>query len=189
MISKYVAHLPVYRQRQQVKRYGIELAEATRYDGIKAPADVIMPLVELRRQRLLQAHYLMVDETPIHVLDREKPGTTHQGYYWVYYDPLDREAFFDYQKSRSRDGPNTQLKDFSGDLQSDGYSGYDEAAARAGSLWLTEWPMRAVILSRLPTVIRSGQTRCFFTCKRSMTYNVMRAPTRYRSKSATIASK
>lgn len=132
MISKYVAHLPVYPQRQQFKRYGIELAESTLYDGIKASADVIMPLVELRRQRLLQAHYLMVDETPIHVLDREKPGTTHQGYYWVYYDPLGREALFDYQKSRSRDRPNTQLKDFSGDLQSDGYSGFDEAAARAG---------------------------------------------------------
>jgi len=131
MISKYVDHLPVYRQRQQFKRYGIDLAESTLYDWIKASADVIMPLVELQRQRVLQAHYLMVDETPIHVLDREKPGTTHQGYYWVYYTPLGREAFFDYQKSRSRDGPNTQLKDFSGYLQSDGYSGYNEVAARA----------------------------------------------------------
>lgn len=132
MISKYVDHLPVYRQRQQFKRYGIELAESTLYDWIKASADVIMPLVERQRQRVLRVHYLMVDETPIYVLDREKPGTTHQGYYWVYYDPLGREAFFDYHKSRSRDGPNTQLKDFRGYLQSDGYSGYDEIAARAG---------------------------------------------------------
>lgn len=131
MISKYVDHLPVYRQRRQFKRYGIELAESTLYDWIKGAADAIMPLVELQRRRVLQSHYLMVDETPIRVLDRDKPGTTHQGYYWVYYDPVGRAVFFDYRKSRSRDGPNTMLKDFSGYVQSDGYSGYNEVAARA----------------------------------------------------------
>jgi len=30
----------------------------------------------------------MADETPIPVWDPTKPGKTHLGYHWVYYDPV-----------------------------------------------------------------------------------------------------
>jgi len=32
----------------------------------------------------LNSNYLNADETTIKVLDKNKKGTTHQGYYWVY---------------------------------------------------------------------------------------------------------
>jgi hypothetical protein len=66
----------------------------------------------------------MADETPIPVLTEDKPGATHKGYIWVYYDPLRRMVLFDYRKSRSREGPNEILKDFKGKLQTDGYEAY-----------------------------------------------------------------
>jgi transposase len=131
LISKYIDHLPYYRQLQQFKRFGLELAESTVCDWGKAGSDLVQPLVDLLKKQVLSASYLMADETPIKVLDPAKKGTTHQGYYWVYYDPLGKQVFFDYQKSRSREGPNTILKQFKGYLQTDGYKAYNEIGARA----------------------------------------------------------
>jgi hypothetical protein len=67
----------------------------------------------------------MADETPIPVLTKDKPGSTHKGYHWVYYDPVRRLVLFDYRKSRGREGPDEILKEFKGYLQVDGYSGYN----------------------------------------------------------------
>jgi len=33
---------------------------------------------------VLQSCYLQADETPIKVVDKDKKGGTHIGYYWVY---------------------------------------------------------------------------------------------------------
>ena len=129
-ISKFVDHLPLYRQIQQFKRLGMDLADSTINGWVKATDELVEPLVNLQKDAVLQANYLMVDETPIKVLDPDKKGTTHRGYYWVYYDPLEKQIFFDYQKSRSREGPNIILKHFSGHLQTDGYSGYNDVGAR-----------------------------------------------------------
>jgi transposase len=114
LISKYIDHLPFYRQLQQFKRFGLELAESIVCDWGKAGSDLVQPLVDLLKKQVLSASYLMAHETPIKVLDPAKKGTTHQGYYWVYYDPLGKQVFFDYQKSRSREGPKPILKQFKG---------------------------------------------------------------------------
>jgi hypothetical protein len=66
----------------------------------------------------------MADETRISVLTKDKPGATHKGYYWVYYDPVNKLAVFDYQKSRGQEGPNGMLEAFDGHLQTDGYVAY-----------------------------------------------------------------
>jgi transposase len=129
-ISKYVDHLPLYRQVQQFNRLGINLAESTVNGWIKATSELIEPVAELMRDQVLQSGYLMADETPIKVQDPGIKGKNHQGYYWVYYDPLSKQIFFDYQKGRGREGPNKILKDFKGYLQTDGYGGYNELGKR-----------------------------------------------------------
>jgi transposase len=129
-MSKFLDHLPLNRQIGQFSRIGIELPQSTLCGWVKATYDLILPLVILIREKTLEMIYLMVDETPIKVLDPGKKGKTHRGYYWVYYDPLSRQVFFDYRKGRGRDGPNEVLKDFNGFLQTDGYTGYDEVHAR-----------------------------------------------------------
>jgi transposase len=126
LISKYIDHLPLYRQQQQFLRIGVEIPESTLCGWVKRSARLLSPLYERLKDQVLSSDYLQADETPIRVLDPMKSGTTHQGYYWVYYDPIDRAGFFDYQKGRSRAGPNRILQDFKGCLQTDGYNGYDE---------------------------------------------------------------
>jgi hypothetical protein len=72
-----------------------------------------------------QSHYLMADETPIPVLTKDKPGSTHKGYHWVYYSHLERRVCFDYRKGRGREGPREFLEGFRGALQTDGYAAYN----------------------------------------------------------------
>lgn len=125
LISKYVDHLPLYRQRLQFRRLGIALAESTLCGWVEACCDLLNPLYEALRHEILAASYLMGDETPIRVLDNSKPGKCHLGYHWVYLAPLVKLVCFDYQPSRSRDGPQNLLKNFAGHLQTDGYAAYE----------------------------------------------------------------
>lgn len=130
LISKYVDHLPLYRQLQQFRREGIRLPPSTLDGWVKSSCRLLMPLAEALKGEVMEVSYLMADETPIRVQDRHKKGKTHQGYYWVYYDPLMPKAYFDYRKSRSRAGPNDLLSHFEGFLQTDAYNGYDEIIRR-----------------------------------------------------------
>jgi hypothetical protein len=72
-------------------------------------------------QLLLQSDYLQADETTIKVLDKDKNGSTHLGYYWVYRAPVSNIAVFEYQKGRGQESPLQFLKDFKGYLQCGGY--------------------------------------------------------------------
>jgi hypothetical protein len=90
-----------------------------------AASNLIAPLADVLQRKVLSSFYLEADETPIRVLDRDKKGKTHRGYYWVYHDPLNNLVLFDYREARGRDGPRELLKDFKGYLQTDGYSAYE----------------------------------------------------------------
>lgn len=125
MVSKYVDHLPFYRQRKIFKRQDIELSESTMNGWFSASCRLLEPLYDALRDNIQAAPYLMADETPIPVLTKNKPGSTHKGYFWVYYDPLGAAAYFDYRNGRGREGPNGFLKNFKGALQTDGYVAYD----------------------------------------------------------------
>lgn len=124
LISKYVDHLPFYRQVQMYKRQGITIAESTINGWFNATCRLIEPLYETLKRKTLSVDYLMADETPLPVQTNDKPNSTHKGFDWVYFAPVEGLVLFDYRKSRSREGPDEILKDFSGYLQTDGYEAY-----------------------------------------------------------------
>lgn len=124
LVSKFVDHLPFYRLVKMLKRQGVDIAESTINGWFNAACNLLSPLYEALMKKLLSASYLMADETPIPVLTKDKPGSTHKGYHWVYYDPGNKLVLFDYQKTRSREGPDGMLEHFSGYLQTDGYAAY-----------------------------------------------------------------
>lgn len=125
IIDKYVDHLPLYRQMERFKREGINIPYSTIGDWIKNGCTLIDPLGQALLKLILESNYLHADETPAKVLDKNKKGTTHRGYYWVYHNSIDGLVWFDYQESRGREGPIEMLKDFKGYLQTDGYAVYD----------------------------------------------------------------
>jgi transposase len=83
--------------------------------------------------------YLQADETPIKVLDSDKKGAAHQGYYWVYHAPLDGTVLFDYSPTHGSIAPLPILGNFKGYLQSDGYVVYDKYARSNNITHLACW--------------------------------------------------
>jgi hypothetical protein len=126
LVSKFVDHLPYYRQSQIFKRQGLHIPDSTIGGWAnKTIENWLAPLWEVMKAQLLSSDYIGVDETPIRVLSGEKEGSSHRGYHWVYYGPVNKLVVFDYRPSREREGPKSFLKDFTGYLQSDGYTAYD----------------------------------------------------------------
>jgi len=124
--AKYEDHLPLYRQRRMLLRDKVDIAESTIGDWVKQGLDLLTPLFEHLTTKIKSSGYLMADESPIAVLESVKPGATHKGYYWVYFDPVSHLIAFQYHKSRSGDAPAGVLNDFKGYLQTDGYAAYNQ---------------------------------------------------------------
>jgi transposase len=125
VIDKYVDHLPLHRQQQRFSRDGLNIPYSTITDWVGSTCTLITPLYEVLKKKVLHSPYLHADETPLKVLDKDKKGSTHRGYYWVYHNSLDDLVFFDYQQGRGREGPQQILEGYSGYLQTDGYSVYN----------------------------------------------------------------
>ncbi|MDA3821995.1 MAG: IS66 family transposase [Bacteroidales bacterium] len=125
MVDKFVDHLPVYRQIERFKREEVKLSSSTLNGWQESICNLLEPLYDTLKHRVLAQGYLQVDETPIQVLDKQKKGKTHRGYHWIYHSPLEKTVLFDYNTGRSREGPTKLLKNFKGYLQTDGYAVYD----------------------------------------------------------------
>ena len=124
-VSKYGDHLPLYRQEEIFHRQGVELSRQTMCDWMRDGAELVSPLYELMKQRVLGSKALQTDDTPVPVLDPDLPRT-RTGRIWTYVgDDEHPYTVYDYTPNRSRDGPEEFLKEFRGYLQADAYSGYD----------------------------------------------------------------
>jgi transposase len=132
LVEKYVDHLPLYRQAKRYERLGVALSESTLGDIMAVCAALLGPLYEAHRQEVLSSGYLHVDETTIKVQDSDKKGATHRGYYWVFYDNLNRSVLFAYDPGRGRAAPQQMLEGYRGYLQSDGYAVYEEIGEQEG---------------------------------------------------------
>jgi transposase len=123
--SKYADHLPLYRLEQIVSRSGVRLARSTLCDWMKAAAELLTPLAQLMRQRILQSRALYSDDTPV---PYQLPGQdkTQSGHLWLYIgDPQHPYALFDFTKHYRRDGPEGILRGYRGYLHADALAQYE----------------------------------------------------------------
>ena len=123
--DKYIDHLPLYRQAKRYEREGMRIPDATLGDWLRQSVQLLEVIYSKIKEKVLQSGYLMGDETTIKVLESDKKGSTHLGYYWVYYDPVDKLPLFIYQQGRAAVYPKEHLASFSGYLQTDGYDAYE----------------------------------------------------------------
>lgn len=131
-VNKFVYHLPIDRQVKQFKQEGVIIPANTINGWQERVALLLEPLYIKQGQIIVKQGYVQADETPIRVLDKNKKGTTHRGYFWLYHSPIQKAVYFDYQSGRGREGPTKFLKDFKGYLQTDGYVAYDYFATKEG---------------------------------------------------------
>jgi transposase len=125
LVSKFVDHLPEYRQIEIFKRENVNIPSSTLNDWIHGSAKLLGALTNIMQSELLSSGYVQADETTIKVLDGSKKGQTHLGYIWTYYGPEKKIVVFDYHKGRGREGPQEMLGNYQGYLQTDGYEVYD----------------------------------------------------------------
>ena len=130
LTDKYMDHLPLYRQKQRFARENIPIASSTIEGWVKQGLERLEPLYRQLRFDIKAKGYLQVDETSIKVLESDKKGAAHMGWYWVYHSPLDGMVLMDYQPTRGAVGAKDMLGHFSGYLQSDGYGVYEKIGQR-----------------------------------------------------------
>ncbi|WP_286861449.1 MULTISPECIES: IS66 family transposase [Sphingobacterium] len=75
------------------------------------------------QKEALKSDYLM-DETTVRVMDKNKKGKTHRGYFWTIQSPVTNLTFFEYHSGRGQEIQKKILRNYKGYLQSDGYVGY-----------------------------------------------------------------
>lgn len=140
LVGKYQDHLPLHRQIGIFARAGVQLKASTVSDWVQGAAELLKPLYEKLRERVLGCDYIQVDESIIPVLDKDKPGAARKGYHWVVRSPELKSLFFHYDKgSRAQYVVVELLKDFQGAVQSDGYGAYDIYENKQGVLLLGCW--------------------------------------------------
>jgi transposase len=126
MVSKFIDHLPFYRQVQIFKRDGMKIAESTITGWFRKTCQLLAPLYDLMTSYISTSDYIQADESPIAVLSSQKPGSTHKGYQWVFLLPKCQMVVFQYHPTRGKSVPQDVLENFQGCLQTDGYAGYDQ---------------------------------------------------------------
>jgi transposase len=125
LVGKFADHLPLYRLEDILTRHGVHLSRSTLCDWVRNAADLLGPLAELQKTRVLQSPVLWTDDTQVLVLGGTKPGST-KGRFWAYIGDAEHPySVYDFTVSRARDGPATFLADYQGFLQADAYGGYD----------------------------------------------------------------
>lgn len=139
LTNKYLDHLPLYRQKQRFARDGIEIASSTIEGWVKQALEKLESVYESLVLDTKSQGYLQVDETTIKVLDKDKKGACHLGYYWVYHNPMDKTVLFDYQPTRAARSAAHILDNFRGYLQTDGYAGYEQYGKKEGVTHLACW--------------------------------------------------
>jgi len=145
LVSKYADHCPLYRQAEIYARQGVELDRSTLAGWVGAASELLAPLVDAVRRHVLSATKLHADDTPVPVLAPGN-GKTKTGRLWTYVRD-DRPAgdsnapavWFAYSPDRRSEHPREHLKDFTGTLQADAYSGfhhlYETGRIREAACW------------------------------------------------------
>ena len=123
-------HLPLYRQSEIYAREGVELERSTMAEWVGKCFALLEPLVEALGRYVVATPKLHADDTPVPVLDPGR-GKTKTGRLWTYVRD-DRPAgsedppavLFRYSPDRRGERPREHLKQFTGILQADAYSGF-----------------------------------------------------------------
>ncbi len=125
LLDKYVYHLPLHRQIQKYARLGVKLSDATIGNWAQQSMSLLEYLYDELVERVKNSRYLQADETTIQVLDKDKKGKSHRGYYWVYHDVESGLVLYEYDQGRGQTAPESFLHQYKGYLQTDGYTVYN----------------------------------------------------------------
>lgn len=124
---KYLYALPLYRQQNYFEMLGANLSRQTLSNWIMVASSRFQEIYDFMKVKLLESKYIQADETTLKVVENDGSESRSKRYMWLYKTGGDKQPIilYEYQKTRSSTCPKNFLRDFSGYLQTDGYSGYN----------------------------------------------------------------
>lgn len=142
ILGKYQYSLPLYRQEAIFSQFNIELNRKTMSDWMIKCAQLLTPLYDKLKQRLLTQPIIQADETSLTVINNNKV----KNYLWVYCCGADSPSesnkindaivLYDYQQgSRAGSCVANYLNNYTGYLVTDGYSAYEQTTAKLAGCW------------------------------------------------------
>ena len=127
LVSRFVDHLPYYRQEQINARAGVHTPRSTLAAWSGAAGASLQPLYDAHRAFVLGAQVLHADETPVRMLD-PGAGKTTKAYIWAYArGEHDRTpgVIYDFCAGRGAKYPMAFLQGWCGTITCDDYKAYD----------------------------------------------------------------
>ncbi|SED69486.1 IS66 family transposase [Pseudomonas anguilliseptica] len=132
LTSKYADGIPLYRFEKMLSRHGIDIPRQTLARWVIQCGELLQPLLNLMRDRLLDSPVIHCDETRVQVL--KEPGRDPSSHSWMWVQtggpPGKPVILFDYTTSRAQEVPLRLTDD---------YAGYNAVAAQQGVERLACW--------------------------------------------------
>ncbi len=130
--SRFADHIPYYREEDILSRVGFSIHRATQWRWMRALAAIVLPLIELIRQRVMQSQVQGIDETPCPILCPERGRTRSSYLYAQYGDAAHPYVHFAFASHKTEENVRRIVGDYEGYLQSDAYICYELVAAASG---------------------------------------------------------
>lgn len=127
---KYQHAMPLYRQQSYFDMMGATLSRQTLCNWSMVAAKTLEPLYNHMKEDLLKRDYIHADETTLKVINDNGKDSKSKKYMWLYMSETNDKPviLYDYQNTRSSSCPKNFLGNFTGWLQTDGYSGYNSVS-------------------------------------------------------------
>lgn len=128
--EKYQNGVTLFRQEQYWKSNGVELNRNTLANWIIRSSLWLKPLWDRMKDELFKEDIVHADETELRVLKRDGKPTNSVSRMWVFCSGAYSEkqmALYQYHPTRSSAVVRDVIGDYSGYLQTDGYSAYNAA--------------------------------------------------------------
>ena len=148
--SRFADHIPYYREEDILGRIGFSIHRATQWRWMRALAAIVLPLVELIRQRVMQSRVQGIDETPCDILCPER-GRTRSSYLYAQYGDLAHPyVYFAFAAHKDEENVRRIVGSYEGYLQSDAYICYELIASASENRILAVgcWCMHVASSSR-----------------------------------------
>jgi transposase len=127
VLRKYCYHQPLERQRQELKRYGLDVSTATLWDYVHALCEQVKPAYDALSEFIAKQPIVGVDESPWRLLKGDKRGKSKT--WWVWARHCHSAVHYTLDPSRGSDTAAKLLSPINGIVLCDGYAVYPKVAA------------------------------------------------------------
>jgi len=141
MTAKFVDALPFYRQEKQFLRIGVKISRATMCNWAQKISESCDILLMMLKKEILAGPLIQADETPVQVLNESGKKNTSKSYMWIFRGGTRERPgiIFEYHPTRAGDVAAEFLQEYTGVVQTDGYSGYEFLDDKSGISHMGCW--------------------------------------------------